>query len=176
MPEQLAERVWSAKSQSSLLNIYLSLSGFQLAGQGWLSNRMGTSVDNGKVCWNMTSSAQFATLPLAKPVVWFARAIVNWHSCSFAKSVYSLPLQSKYLFTLHENETQNPSDMWCSSSKISTVQLRSITEIMPKPPFLCVNKNPNQHDFHAGARAIQRSINIAISEKTMQQSPNLQYY
>ena len=29
VPEQLAKRVWSAKSQSSLLNIFFSLSGFQ---------------------------------------------------------------------------------------------------------------------------------------------------
>ena len=130
---------------------------------------MGTSVDNGKAHRNMTSGAQFASLPLPKPVVWFLHSIVNWHSHSVAKSVYSLPLQSKYLFTLHQNEAQNSSDMWCSSSNISTVQLCSITEIMPKSPLLCVNKNPNQHDFHAGARAIQCSINIAVSENTIQQ-------
>ena len=38
---------------------------------------------------NMTSRAQFATLPLVKPVVWFARAVVNWPSRSVAKSAYS---------------------------------------------------------------------------------------
>ena len=29
---------------------------------------------------------QFAAPPLVKPVVWFARAVVNWRSCSVAKS------------------------------------------------------------------------------------------
>ena len=109
---------------------------------GWLSNRTGTIVDDGKARRNMTSSAQFAALPLAKPVARFAHAVVNWHSRSVAKSVYSLPLQSKYLITLHQNEAQNPSNMWRSSSKISIVELCSITEIMPKSSFLCVNKNP----------------------------------
>ena len=40
---------------------------------------------------NTTSGAQFAALPLVKmvnPVVWFARAVVNWRSRSVAKSAY----------------------------------------------------------------------------------------
>ena len=37
---------------------------------------------------NTTSCAQFAALPLVKPVVWFARAVVNWCSRSVAKSAY----------------------------------------------------------------------------------------
>ena len=37
---------------------------------------------------NATSGAQFAALPLVKPVVWFARAVVNWRSRSVAKSAY----------------------------------------------------------------------------------------
>ena len=56
---------------------------------GWFSNRTGTSVDDGKSArkgLNATSSAQFAALPLVKPVVWFARAGVNWRSRSVAKS------------------------------------------------------------------------------------------
>ena len=36
---------------------------------------------------NTTSGAQFAPLPF-KPVVWFARAVVNWRSRSIAKSAY----------------------------------------------------------------------------------------
>ena len=52
---------------------------------------------NGNVIWrresarkglNSTSGAQFAALSLVKPVVWFARAVVNWRSRSVAKSAY----------------------------------------------------------------------------------------
>ena len=49
----------------------------------WFSNRTGTSVDDGT---NTTSCAQFAALPLVKPVIWFARPVVNWRSRSVAKS------------------------------------------------------------------------------------------
>ena len=35
---------------------------------------------------NATSGAQFAALPLVKPVVWLARAVVNWRPRSVAKS------------------------------------------------------------------------------------------
>ena len=55
----------------------------------WFSNRTGMSVDDGKSArkgLNATSGAQFAALPLVKPVVWFARAVVNWRSRSVAKS------------------------------------------------------------------------------------------
>ena len=34
---------------------------------------------------NTTSGTQFAALPSVKPVVWFARAVVNWRSSSVAK-------------------------------------------------------------------------------------------
>ena len=37
---------------------------------------------------NTTSGAQFAALPLVKPAVWFARAVVNWRWRSVAKSAY----------------------------------------------------------------------------------------
>ena len=37
---------------------------------------------------NTTSGAQFAALPLVKSVVWFARPVVNWRSCSVSKSTY----------------------------------------------------------------------------------------
>ena len=48
---------------------------------GWFSNRTGTSVADGKARGkDTTSGAQFAALPLVKPVVWFARAVVNWLS------------------------------------------------------------------------------------------------
>ena len=35
-----------------------------------------------------TSGAQFAAQPLVKPVVWFARAVINWRSRLVAKSAY----------------------------------------------------------------------------------------
>ena len=59
-----------------------------------MNNRL-ISQQDGNVSWrresarkglNTTSSAQFAALPLVKPVVWFARAVVNWRSRSVAKS------------------------------------------------------------------------------------------
>ena len=56
---------------------------------GWFSNRTGTSFDDGKARGKVpTSGAQFAALPLVKPVIWFARAVVNWRSRSVAKSAY----------------------------------------------------------------------------------------
>ena len=46
---------------------------------------------------NATSGAQFAALRLVKPVVWFARAVVNWSSRSVAKSAYCFLSQYKDL-------------------------------------------------------------------------------
>ena len=37
---------------------------------------------------------------------------------------------------------------------ISSAQLSSITEIAPKKPFLCVNRNPIRYCFRAGPRTI----------------------
>ena len=41
----------------------------------------------------------------------------------------------------------------------SAAQLCSITEIAPKSPFLCVNRNPIQYGFPAGAKAMRYSMN-----------------
>ena len=54
---------------------------------------------------NSTSSSQFAALPLVKPVVSFAHTIINWHSCSVAKSAWCLPFKknpkiSQFFFQL----------------------------------------------------------------------------
>ena len=57
-----------------------------------LSNRKGMSVDDGKSArkgLNATSGAQFAALPWVKPVVWFARTVVNWRSRSVTNSAIS---------------------------------------------------------------------------------------
>ena len=54
---------------------------------------------------------------------------------------YSLPLRTKYLLTLHQTVAQNLSDMCRSTSEIGAALLRSVTEIAPKSPFLCVNRS-----------------------------------
>ena len=57
---------------------------------GWFSSRTGTSFDYGKARGKdkrRLPVPNFATLPLAKPVVWFALAVVNGRLCSVAKSV-----------------------------------------------------------------------------------------
>ena len=41
----------------------------------------------------------------------------------------------------------------------SAAQLCSITEIAPKSPFLCVNRNPIQYGFPASAKAMRYSMN-----------------
>ena len=76
-------------------------------------------------------------------------------------ATYSLPLRSEYLFTLHHTVAQNLSDMWLSTFEISAAQLRSVTEIQPKSPFLCVNRSPIRYGFRADAKAFQYSVNIA---------------
>ena len=48
-------------------------------------------------------------------------------------------------------------------SEIGAAQFRSVTEIVPKSPFLCVNRNSIRYDFGAGAKAIQYSVNIAYN-------------
>ena len=54
----------------------------------WLSSSLGFIYrrESARKELNSTSGAQFDTLPLVKPVVWFARAVVNWRSRSVAKS------------------------------------------------------------------------------------------
>ena len=41
------------------------------------------------------------------------------------------------------------SDMWLSPLEIGGAQLRSVTEIAPKSPFLCVNKGYIRYGFRA---------------------------
>ena len=60
---------------------------------GWLSNRTGTSVDDGKARGKDQTRLPVPNLPLChwsrrpvKAVAWFARAVVNWRSRSVAKS------------------------------------------------------------------------------------------
>ena len=51
------------------------------------------------------------------------------------------------------------SDMWLFTLEISAAQLRSVTEIAPKSPFLRVNRSPIRYGFCASAKAIQYSVN-----------------
>ena len=56
------------------------------------SKKTGMSVDDGKSARKgliATCGAQFAALPLVKPVVWFAHAVVNWGCRSVANSAIS---------------------------------------------------------------------------------------
>ena len=46
------------------------------------------------------------------------------------------------------------SDMWLSTLEIGAAQLRSVTEIAPKSPLLCVNRSPIQYALRAGAKVI----------------------
>ena len=66
---------------------------------------------------------------------------------------------------------QCPSDVWRSTQfEIGAVQLRFVTEIPPKSPFLYVNRSPIWCDFRGSAKAIQYSVNIALTLQS-----NLQY-
>ena len=66
---------------------------------------------------------------------------------------------------------QCPSDVWRSTQfEIGAVQLRFVTEILPKSPFLYVNRSPIWCDFRGSAKAIQYSVNIALTLQS-----NLQY-
>ena len=63
------------------------------------------------------------------------------------------------------------SDVWRSTQfEIGAAQLRFVTEIPPKSPFLYVNRSPIWCDFRGGAKAIQYSVNIALTLQS-----NLQY-
>ena len=44
----------------------------------------------------------------------------------------------------------------------SAVQLSSITEIAPKSPFLCLNRNRIRYGFRAGAKAMRYSMNTYL--------------
>ena len=45
-------------------------------------------------------------------------------------------------------------DMWLYTLEICAAQLRSVTEIAPKSPFLHVNRGPIQYGFRAGATEV----------------------
>ena len=49
-----------------------------------------------------------------------------------------------------------------SAWEIGAAQLRSVTEIAPPQPFLCVNRSTIRYDYRGGAKAIRYSGNIAF--------------
>ena len=58
--------------------------------------------------------------------------------------------------------TVSESDMWLSTLEIGSAQLRFVTEIAPKSPFLCVNRSAIRYGLRAGAKAIQYGVNIIL--------------
>ena len=59
--------------------------------------------------------------------------------------LFTSAIRSKYLFTLYRSVAQNLSDMRRSTLEIGAAQLRSVTEIAPKSPFLYVIRSPIQY-------------------------------
>ena len=64
----------------------------------------------------------------------------------------------RMVFTLHQSMAQNLSDM-SRYFETGEAQFRSVTEIAPKSPFLCVNRRPTRYDSCGGAKAIQFGVN-----------------
>lgn len=70
-----------------------------------------------------------------------------------------IPSRCEYLFT---QLRRNLSDMWRSNSTIGAAlctQTLSVTEIVPKSPFLYVNRSPICYGFLVNVRAIRNSAN-----------------
>ena len=57
-----------------------------------------------------------------------------------------------------QSETTNLSDKWRSFFEIGATQFRSVTEITPKSPFLCMERSPTRCCFHTGAKATCYSV------------------
>ena len=51
--------------------------------------------------------------------------------------------------------------MWLSTLEIGAEQFRSVTEIVPKAPFLCVNRSPIRYGLCVGTKGVRYSVNIA---------------
>ena len=69
---------------------------------------------------------------------------------------YLLPRRSEWCS--HQSMTQNLSDM-SRYFETGEAQFRSVTEIAPKSPFLCVNRRPTRYDSRGDAKAIQFGVN-----------------
>ena len=51
--------------------------------------------------------------------------------------------------------------MSLSTLEIGAEQFRSVTEIVLKSPFLCVNRSPIRYGLRAGTKVIRYRVNIA---------------
>ena len=106
--------------------------------------------------------------------VWFFKSNPDtWIFTSFVVGPVLFPTYSpsplcEYLFMLrHQSVAPTLSDMWRSTFEIGVAQLRSVTEIAPKLPFLCVNRSPIQYCFRAGAKAIwdsEKKVSVDYSQ------------
>ena len=59
--------------------------------------------------------------------------------------------------------------IWLSTLEIDAAQLRSVTEIAPKSPFLRLNRSPILYSFRAVAKAIRHSVNIFLNSLILSQ-------
>ena len=126
-----------------------------------------------KVCWNQQNSHIGLTL-----VKWLLQLrLVGWdlamwnsmaylylylyHFLSYVQTILeSFSWQSCSVLYEH---LSNKKSMWLSPLKISAAQLRSVTEIAPKSPFLYVNRSLVRYGFRACAKAIWYIVNIALA-------------
>lgn len=92
-----------------------------------------------------------------------------------AKALFSISSPQEKLKTMSGNghwirpthcdeAGRNLSDVWPSTFISGAVQLRSVTEIAPKPPFLSMKRSPFRYCFRIGARANTHSASKASED------------
>ena len=74
------------------------------------------------------------------------------------------PLNKAYTFSHCDEAGRNLSDVWPSTFISGAVQLRSVTEIAPKSPFLSMKRSPFRFCFRIGARANTHSASKASED------------
>ena len=94
------------------------------------------------------------------PIVHGARRDYSWNNNVKCKVMFTLYRTDFRTATKsHPVSYEHLSDMRISTLEIGAAQLRSVTEIAPKSRFLCVNRNPIQYGFRAGAKAVWYHMN-----------------
>ena len=63
---------------------------------------------------------------------------------------------------LHPPPRSAPGD---STLEIGAAQLRSVTEIAPLQPFLCVKRSPIQYYFRGGAKGFRYGVKVALRRR-----------
>ena len=53
--------------------------------------------------------------------------------------------------------------IWHSTFEIGAAPLRSVTEVSPPQPFLCVKRSPIRYDFPGGANSVRYSVDIPLA-------------